>query len=325
MFERFTDNARRVIVLAQEEARRLHHNYIGTEHIVLGLLGEPRGIAAKVLFGFGMSLDGARAEVIEAVGEGKSDQSGHIPFTPRAKKTLELALREALQLGHNYIGTEHLLLGVIREPESVGSSIVKKHSDLLAVRLAVLDQLAALSPGQGQKRRWERATETAGGTGLNATPAADAALAEAARVAVARPVGSHDLLFAALGDPDTAAARVLIGFGIDLDQVRQALRDADVTGTSDELPEEAGRRQMSIHVTDERVTLEITDQAIITAARAAVDALGDDGGVIRGDVPEAGSLTAVWRALIDSLATIQRRGSSLSPETIERRDSSQAD
>jgi ATP-dependent Clp protease ATP-binding subunit ClpC len=114
MFERFTDRARRVVVLAQEEARMLNHNYIGTEHILLGLIHEGEGVAAKALESLGISLDAVREQVQEIIGQGQQAPSGHIPFTPRAKKVLELSLREALQLGHNYIGTEHILLGLIR-------------------------------------------------------------------------------------------------------------------------------------------------------------------------------------------------------------------
>jgi ATP-dependent Clp protease ATP-binding subunit ClpA len=121
MFERFTDRARRVVVLAQEEARLLNHNYIGTEHILLGLIHEGEGVAAKALEGLGISLEAVRAQVEEIIGQGQSAPTGHIPFTPRAKKVLELSLREALQLGHNYIGTEHILLGVIREGEGVAA------------------------------------------------------------------------------------------------------------------------------------------------------------------------------------------------------------
>ncbi len=305
MFERFTNYARRVIVLSQEEARQLHHNYIGTEHIVLGLLGEHNGLAHKVLSELGMSIEGARADVRELVGESKSEHAERIPFTPRAKKTLERALRQALALGHDHIGTEHLLLGVITDTDSVGAKVIKKHADLLVVRTAVLDQLSAAPANRGQERRWLR--NTGDETSLNVTPAADAVLAEAARVVVARPVGSHDLMLAALADSTTAAARVLAGLGIDLDQARAALRDADVTGTSDELREEAGRRQMKIQVTDEQVTLEVTDPVIVAAARAAVEALGDEAGVIPGDRPEAASLSTVWQALLDSLAAIQSR------------------
>ena len=111
LFERFTDRARRVVVLAQEEARLLNHNYIGTEHILLGLIHEGEGVAAKALESLGISLEAVRSQVEEIIGQGGSSPSGHIPFTPRAKKVLELSLREALQLGHNYIGTEHILLG----------------------------------------------------------------------------------------------------------------------------------------------------------------------------------------------------------------------
>ena len=111
MFERFTDRARRVVVLAQEEARLLNHSYIGTEHILLGLIHEGEGVAAKALESLGISLEAVRSQVEEIIGQGGSSPSGHIPFTPRAKKVLELSLREALQLGHNYIGTEHILLG----------------------------------------------------------------------------------------------------------------------------------------------------------------------------------------------------------------------
>src|ERR1035438_636575 len=117
MFERFTDRARRVVVLAQEEARMLNHNYIGTEHLLLGLIHEGEGVAAKVLESMGISLEAVRQQVEEIVGRGKDAPSGHIPFTPRAKKVLELSLREAQILGHNYIGTEHILLGLIREGE----------------------------------------------------------------------------------------------------------------------------------------------------------------------------------------------------------------
>ena len=127
MFERFTNNARHTVVLAQEEARRLQHNYIGTEHVLLGLLGEPDGLACRALAGVGMSLEAARNEVTALVGTGAAAPSGHIPFTPRAKKTLELALREALQLQHNYIGTEHILLGLIREGEGVAAQVLKQH------------------------------------------------------------------------------------------------------------------------------------------------------------------------------------------------------
>src|SRR5215469_16511441 len=156
MFERFTDRARHAVVLGQEEARKLGHNYIGTEHLVLGLLGEPDGLAARVLGSFGMSVQTGRLEVETIIGRGQGQLSGHIPFTPRAKKTLELALREALQLRHNYIGTEHILLGVIREGEGVGAQMLKQHGDLLAIRTAVLDSFPSVFAETTKIRRWLR-------------------------------------------------------------------------------------------------------------------------------------------------------------------------
>ncbi|XBH20814.1 ATP-dependent Clp protease ATP-binding subunit [Jonesiaceae bacterium BS-20] len=143
MFERFTDRARRVVVLAQEEARMLNHNYIGTEHILLGLIHEGEGVAAKALESLGISLDAVRSQVTEIIGEGQQAPSGHIPFTPRAKKVLELSLREALQLGHNYIGTEHILLGLIREGEGVAAQVLTKlGADLNRVRQQVIQLLS---------------------------------------------------------------------------------------------------------------------------------------------------------------------------------------
>jgi len=143
MFERFTDRARRVVVLAQEEARMLNHNYIGTEHILLGLIHEGEGVAAKALEALNISLDAVREQVQETIGQGQQAPSGHIPFTPRAKKVLELSLREALGLGHNYIGTEHILLGLIREGEGVAAQVlVKLGADLNRVRQQVIQLLS---------------------------------------------------------------------------------------------------------------------------------------------------------------------------------------
>ncbi len=143
MFERFTDRARRVVVLAQEEARMLNHNYIGTEHILLGLIHEGEGVAAKSLEALNVSLESVRQQVEEIIGQGQQAPSGHIPFTPRAKKVLELSLREALQLGHNYIGTEHILLGLIREGEGVAAQVlVKLGADLNRVRQQVIQLLS---------------------------------------------------------------------------------------------------------------------------------------------------------------------------------------
>jgi ATP-dependent Clp protease ATP-binding subunit ClpC len=160
LFERFTDRARRVVVLAQEEARLLNHNYIGTEHILLGLIHEGEGVAAKALESLGISLEAVRSQVEEIIGQGGSSPSGHIPFTPRAKKVLELSLREALQLGHNYIGTEHILLGLIREGEGVAAQVlVKLGADLSRVRQQVIQLLSGY---QGPGGSAEKAGATTG-------------------------------------------------------------------------------------------------------------------------------------------------------------------
>jgi ATP-dependent Clp protease ATP-binding subunit ClpC len=151
MFERFTDRGRRVVVLAQEEARLLNHNYIGTEHILLGLIREGQGVAARALEELGISLETVREQVEEIIGQGEAAPAGHIPFTPRAKKVLEMSLREALQLGHNYIGTEHLLLGLIREGEGVAAQVLEKlGADLNRARQEVLHLLSGYARGKGE-------------------------------------------------------------------------------------------------------------------------------------------------------------------------------
>ena len=151
MFEKFTDRARRVVVLAQEEARLLNHDYIGTEHLLLGLIHEGEGVAARALESLGISLEDVRRNVEEMIRRGQHELSGHIPFTPRAKKVLELSLRESQQLGHDYIGTEHILLGLIREGEGVAAQVlVKLGADLNRVRQQVLQLLGAHAREAGE-------------------------------------------------------------------------------------------------------------------------------------------------------------------------------
>jgi len=325
MFERFTDRARRVVVISQEEARKLQHNYIGTEHILLGLLAVQGGVAFKILDRFGMSPDGVREEVVARVGTGTATIEGHIPFTPRAKKTLELSLREALQLSHNYIGTEHILLGLIREGEGVAAQIITAHgAEMDSVRQAIIEMLQAYG-GQRSGQRWLRSLSGAAeaeGTDLPATPAAEASVTTAVQLAGTKPIGSHHLLLAALEDPDSAAARTLAALGVDLDQAREALRTVDVTGTSDEQPEERGRRHMVLRVTDTSLTIEATDPDIIKAAQAAAEALGDQAdppGTIRGDLPDTVTLGGVWLALQASLENIRRRATAAKAKAGEAR------
>ncbi|SEH03977.1 ATP-dependent Clp protease ATP-binding subunit ClpC, partial [Nonomuraea solani] len=149
MFERFTDRAKRVVVLARQEASMLNHNYMGTEHLLLGLISEGEGVAAKVLEDMGIGLEAVRQRVEELIGHGPSAPAGHIPFTPRAKKVLELSLREALQLGHNHIGTEHMLLGLIREGDGVAAQVlIRLGADLNRVRQQVIHMLQGYQSGQ---------------------------------------------------------------------------------------------------------------------------------------------------------------------------------
>jgi len=172
VFERFTERARRVVVLAQEEARLLNHNYIGTEHILLGLIHEGEGVAARALETMGIGLDSVRQQVVDIIGQGSQAPSGHIPFTPRAKKVLELSLREALQLGHNYIGTEHILLGLIREGEGVAAQVLQKlGADLHKVRQTVIQLLSGVqqedqpSGGTQERGRQQRGGGESSGSG----------------------------------------------------------------------------------------------------------------------------------------------------------------
>ncbi|HEY6798835.1 MAG TPA: Clp protease N-terminal domain-containing protein [Kineosporiaceae bacterium] len=319
MFERFTPHARHVVVLAQEEARRLQHHHIGTEHILLGLLGEPQGPAGRVLQMLGMSLPATREQVAHQVPPGERPAEGHVPFTPRSKKLLERSLREAIHLGHNYIGTEHILLGLIGDADGVGAQIVAECAgELGTVRKAVLDNLP-VQPDGGP--RWVRTpvagtvAGTAAGQGpggeLRTTPAADSSLTVAQRIAGSQPVGSHHLLAAALSDPRSAAARALADLGLDLDRARRALREVDVTGTADEPPEEAGRRHMIIRPAGDRLILETTDPTLLDLAHAALEALDPEApeptGTIRGDLPVCSSLGAVWQALRTALEDIHAR------------------
>jgi ATP-dependent Clp protease ATP-binding subunit ClpA len=211
MFERFTDRARRVVVLAQEEARMLNHNYIGTEHILLGLIHEGEGVAAKALESLGISLEAVRQQVEEIIGQGQQAPSGHIPFTPRAKKVLELSLREALQLGHNYIGTEHILLGLIRE----GDGVAAKALDALGISLDTVRQQVEEIIGQGQQ---------APSGHIPFTPRAKKVLELSLREALQLGhdyIGTEHILLGLLREGDGVAAQVLVSLGADLNVVRE--------------------------------------------------------------------------------------------------------
>ncbi len=226
MFERFTERARQVVVLAQEEARRLSHNYIGTEHILLGLLREEEGLAARVLESLDVTIERVRTEIRRLVGSGEEVTSGQIPFTPRAKKVLEIALREALSLGHNYIGTEHILLGLVREDEGVAARILLSFDlDAERIRNEVIraltgpgERVAVRPGGPGGERREELEGAWLGGLATILRKLQRDIVLELDRLP-----DSGDLLLALASAPDTRAAQALRAAGIDLDALARAV------------------------------------------------------------------------------------------------------
>ncbi|HEX3623032.1 MAG TPA: Clp protease N-terminal domain-containing protein [Acidimicrobiales bacterium] len=302
MFERFTDRARRVVVLAQEEARLLGHNYIGTEHILLGLIAEQEGLAAKVLDRLGISLQAVRAKVEAIIGQGGATPSGHIPFTPRSKKVLELALREALNLGHNYIGTEHILLGLIREGEGVGAQVlVGLGADLSRVREEVIQLLSGHRSLAGGR-------QGPAGFGFGRpleTPAAARAGVEARRRAGGAAVGSQHYLLGLLQDENSLAAKALSELGVTREAVEAKLSALEPTGTTDETPEQAGARRIGLRVEGGRLMLEIDDPAL---AASLAEAMADrELTVIKGTDPEAVGFPNVWSAVSRTVEDVTRR------------------
>jgi ATP-dependent Clp protease ATP-binding subunit ClpC len=297
MFERFSGQARNVVVLAQEEARELDHNYIGTEHLLLGLLATPDSLASASLTALGYTHDNVQANVETVVGRGKASPGGHIPFTPRAKKVLELSLREALQLKHNYIGTEHILLGLLREGEGRGAQILAAKHPLDRIRGEVLTRIE--SPGAREAH------------GVGRTPAAHDVLALAAELAGETPVGSHHILEAILQQPDSAAAKVLTDAGIDLDQLAAKLDEVSTEDTTDDTSEQAAARQLELSVTAETVTIVLRDQGSLRLARQIVDL---NGGPLSARGPQLDLLARLWTAVNGWLAATAR---TLTPEPDE--------
>ncbi|MBA3727995.1 MAG: hypothetical protein H0W94_02095 [Actinobacteria bacterium] len=217
MFERFTDRARRVVVLAQEESRMLNHSYIGTEHILLGLIAEESGVAAHVLTRLEISLDDVRREVRRIIGEGGQAPSGHIPFTPRAKKVLELSLREALSLGHNYIGTEHILLGLVCEGEGVAAQVLRhRGAGLERVRAEVIEALGAHGSEVGE----------ISGPPPGLSPESRAVLGLARETAKQQghsEVQPDDVLRAVIAGEDPRVVDLLAGLGVDFPDLKARL------------------------------------------------------------------------------------------------------
>jgi ATP-dependent Clp protease ATP-binding subunit ClpA len=288
MFERFSGQARHVVVSAQEEARELDHNYIGTEHLLLGLLTSD-SLASASLNALGYTRDDVQAKVVATVGRGKSSPGGHIPFTPRAKKVLELSLREALQLKHNYIGTEHILLGLLREGEGRAAQILADKHPLDRIRGEVLTRIESPAPREVH--------------GAGRTPAAHEVLALAAELAGEGPVGSHHILEAMLQQPDSAAAKVLGDAGIDLDQLAAKLVQVSTEDTADDTPREAAARQLELSVTDETVTVVLRDPGSLELAKRIVQL---NGGPLAARGPQLDLLGRLWTAVNDWLAATAR-------------------
>ena len=289
MFERFSGQARQVVVSAQEEARELDHNYIGTEHLLLGLLVTSDSLAGTSLTALGYTRDDVRASVEAMVGRGKGAPEGHVPFTPRAKKVLELSLREALQLKHNYIGTEHILLGLIREGEGIAAKILEAKHPLDRIRGDVLARVD--SPGTRETH------------GAGRTPAAHDVLAIAAELAGDTPVGSHHILEAILQQPDSAAAKALTDAGIDLDGLAAKLDEVSTEDTADDTPEQAAARQLELSVTDEAVTVILRDSVSVELGKQILK-LNDGPLAARG--AQLDLLSRLWTSVNSWLAATAR-------------------
>jgi ATP-dependent Clp protease ATP-binding subunit ClpA len=235
MFERFTDRARRVVVLAQEEARLLNHNYIGTEHILLGVIHEGQGVAAQALQSLGISLAAVRSQVEGIIGQGLEGPTGHIPFTPRAKKVMELSLRESLQLGHNYIGTEHLLLGLIREGEGVAAQVLEMlGADLNRVRNEVIRVLQSYQGKPLEQMELRTAVAGMGRLSQDAVEAMDMARAIAGKMG-RDSVQPADILLGLLGSADLDVAVILQRLGVDLNLLKQRLDEMTARGAPQEV------------------------------------------------------------------------------------------
>ncbi|MYW49105.1 Clp protease N-terminal domain-containing protein [Streptomyces sp. SID161] len=292
-FERFTVEARKVVVTAQEEARLLKHSHIGTEHILLGLLDDQDSVAAKALHQLGYDKAAAQADIAAVAEPGTRELRGHIPFAPSAKKTLELALREAQQLHHHHIGTEHILLALVREGGGEGAG-----AKVLAERITPVDKVrtAVLALLEGPQ-------QAAAGPWPAGTPATEDTVSAASALAGGAPVGSHHLLEAMLRAENSMAARVLRELGVDPDAVAAKIDEIDPETTTDANPEEAAARRMEIRLVDDEVHLILRDPATVTAARKVTEL---SGGPVLGAGPVAGMFVPLWRSTNQLLSRIQR-------------------
>ncbi|HET6909600.1 MAG TPA: Clp protease N-terminal domain-containing protein [Mycobacteriales bacterium] len=278
MFERFTPRARNAVAAASEEAIALGHNYIGSEHLLLALLRDPESVAYRALEQVGASAETIRAEVTSRVPRGDQPSYGHRPFTPRAKKALESSLRESLSLGYDYIGTEHLLLGLVKG-DGVAADVLATVTTPGKLRDAIGD-LVPTTLRRERPRRSRRLRDVLRNVNSEETdddlvadsPAAAAIIATAKAAAGNGPLGSHHLLAATLQDDNSAAARALKELGIDLETLRERLKTADPAGTSDETPEDAGRRHLTLKLDGDHAILAIDDPTLLSKLRAVIQA-----------------------------------------------------
>ena len=292
MFERFTDRARQTVVFAQEEARRLNH---ATSVPSTFCSADPRseGLAAQALGRTGnVARRAAHRRGTHHRRRRIRSPPGHIPFSPRSKKVLELSLREALELGHNYIGTEHILLGLVREGEGVAAQVlVARGADLKRVRNTVLGLLRNV---QADPRR----------VGPPRTAGGQEALANAQQLAGGAAVGSHHLLEALARSEDSLASKVLISLGIDADILAAKIDELGIEGTSDITPEEIAARQMEVRLEGDAVHVVMRDQEAVQLVQAIVDSLG---GPVRGDDASIGSLSLLRQEIVANLEELRAR------------------
>jgi ATP-dependent Clp protease ATP-binding subunit ClpA len=294
MFQRFTDEARRTVVLAQDEARRLQHNYIGTEHVLLGLLGIPESTACRALRRLELNEEAVRGDIEKLVGTGTQSPSGHIPFTPRAKKVLELSLREALKLSHNYISTGHILLAIIREGEGAGAQVLHKRlGDLDKVRTAVRAEIGS-TPEEPRPSGFPTSART---------PAAEGVLKLAEKLAAGAPVGSHHLLEALARSHQSMAGMVLSGLGVDPDKIAAKLDTIEPEVTSDVTPEVIAARRMRVLLIDGEVHVVLTDAGSVELMRRLTELAG---GELTGEEPLTGPFISMWTSTRDGLAALHR-------------------
>jgi ATP-dependent Clp protease ATP-binding subunit ClpA len=289
MFERFTPASRTVVVMAQEEARALGHPYIGTEHLLLALLAGPENGATQTLTAMGADRDGVRSEILSIVGLGEGAPSGpHIPFTPRAKKVLELSLREALALKHRSIEPEHILLGLVREGEGLAAQILTKHGiELEDLRRQVISRLGPGLPRRGpflRSRFWPTHATTVGGSDV---------VDRAVTLAGDEPVASHHYLRALVEDTNSAAARALAALGVTPEAVEAKLVELGTAGTNDEPPAHQGGRTR-VSVEGESVRVELAEPDLARRLRP----------FLAGPVADLPGIQAVWAATLPALTNV---------------------